>query len=167
MGKKFFSAAVICMAMLMLCSCNGNNSKTASEVSKLSGTSAAVSESSAKSESSEKSESSVKSESSAETERSEEQSESSDESHEGFTEQELADMEETDKRISDLTKSDEFQQADVSARMELAQALLTELAEEGLVKKGSVYAGGDTVSFQYSCGVLGGVMCREFDPMMN
>ena len=76
-------------------------------------------------------------------------------------------MEETDKRISDLTKSDEFQQADVSARMELAQALLTELAEEGLVKKGSVYAGGDTVSFQYSCGVLGGVMCREFDPMMN
>ena len=99
--------------------------------------------------------------------RTEEQSESSDESHEGFTEQELADMEETDKRISDLTKSDEFQQADVSARMELAQALLTELAEEGLVKEGSVYAGGDTVSFQYSCGVLGGVMCREFDPMMN
>ena len=46
---------------------------------------------------------------------------------------------------------------------------LNELADEGLVIRDSIFADedSDNVSFTYSCGVLGGVMLREWDPMMN
>ncbi|MBR2176273.1 MAG: hypothetical protein IJ861_04925 [Clostridia bacterium] len=87
-------------------------------------------------------------------------------SEEGLTEQELAYMAKTDSKISDLTNGDEFQNASLQERTALAKELLTELADEGLIKKDFTVSG-DMASFEYSCGVLGGIMLSEFDPMMN
>ena len=87
-------------------------------------------------------------------------------SEEGLTEQELADMAKTDSKISDLTNGDEFQNASLQERTALAKQLLTALADEGLIKKDFTVSDG-MASFEYSCGVLGGIMLREFDPMMD
>ena len=179
MGKKFFSAAVICISLLMLCSCNGGDNKTASNSSKVSDASLTVPESSVVPESSSAPESSVVPESSSAPESSEifERSDISDideepdssieESYEPFTEKELDDMSEVNDRISEFVERDEFKQADIKTRVGMAAEFLNTLADEGLVKKGSISASTDTVSYRYSSGVMGAVMCREFDPMYN
>ena len=161
MGKKFFSAAVICISLLMLCSCNGGDNKTASNSSKVSDASLTVSESAVVPESSEIFERSDISD------IDEEPDSSIEESYEPFTEKELDDMSEVNDRISEFVERDEFKQADIKTRVGMAAEFLNTLADEGLVKKGSISASTDTVSYRYSSGVMGAVMCREFDPMYN
>ena len=95
--------------------------------------------------------------------------ESESDEEEGFTDEELAGMSEAEKRISDALGTEEYKKASLDKKKEIALSVLNELADEGLVKKESifVYGGGNKISFQYSCGVLGGVMLTPFDPMMN
>ena len=167
MGKKFFSAAVICISLLMLCSCNGGDNKTASNSSKVSDASLTVSESSVVPESSSAPESSEIFERSDISDIDEEPDSSIEESYEPFTEKELDDMSEVNDRRSEFVERDEFKQADIKTRVGMAAEFLNTLADEGLVKKGSISASTDTVSYRYSSGVMGAVMCREFDPMYN
>ncbi len=88
-------------------------------------------------------------------------------SSQGFTEEELEQMNEVSERLGALTGSEAFRSAKVDKRAEMALELLNQLADEGLVIRQSIEHNNDTISFSYSCGVLGGVMLREWDPDMN
>ncbi len=76
-----------------------------------------------------------------------------------------------EKKISSVTGSEEFSNGDLETRRKLAMDALTELEEQGYVRKGTIYYDGyDSISFIYECceeGVLGGVMLREFAPDQN
>ena len=88
-------------------------------------------------------------------------------SSQGFTAEELEQMNEVSERLGALTGSEAFRSAKVDKRAEMALELLNQLADEGLVIRQSIEHNNDTISFSYSCGVLGGVMLREWDPAMN
>ncbi len=79
----------------------------------------------------------------------------------------IMNMSKVDNKISILCGSDEYTKADTDKKNKLAIALLTELENEGLIEKGSICSSNDIVSFEYAGGGLGGIMFREFDPMMN
>lgn len=89
------------------------------------------------------------------------------ESGEGFTEKELDDMETVDKAVSEWLKN--TQQMPRDERIEGAKKLLYELASEGYIKKYSIFFDDSNgmFSFEYSCGVCGGIKIDPFDPMMN
>lgn len=89
------------------------------------------------------------------------------ESFTGFTDKELDDMSAVDERVKELLDKEEYKSADPEKKSEMAEALLEELADEGLVQKGSICKSDDMISYRYSSGVLGGLMLRGFDPMMN
>lgn len=95
--------------------------------------------------------------------------ENMEESFVPFTEQELGDMETVGERLKALTDNEEYHSAPIDKRRTMAVELLNELADEGLVIKESISSseGYDTVSFRYSSGVLGGIMLKEWDPMIN
>ena len=95
--------------------------------------------------------------------------ENMEESFVPFTKQELADMETVGDRLRQLTDSEEYDKASLGERRKMAVDLLNELADEGLVIRESILApdDNDSVSFRYSSDVLGGIMLREWDPMMN
>ncbi len=95
------------------------------------------------------------------------ESEISDSSDKGFSEDELKKMSELDAKIQELIKSDEFESASLDERHIMAESFLNNCESEGLVKKGSIIAGDDSVSFQYESGVLGGISIKDFDPYMN
>lgn len=88
---------------------------------------------------------------------------------EGFTDRELSDMEEVDRRIAELMETKEFKKASLSGRKDLAENLLQELLDEGLINHSLIpeedYL--NTVSFEYNCNVLGGIMLEPFNPMFN
>ncbi|MBO5560028.1 MAG: hypothetical protein J6A07_00085 [Firmicutes bacterium] len=93
---------------------------------------------------------------------------------EQFTDSELSDMEEVDKVLAGMTNSDEFKALDTAQKQERAVEVLTELAEKGtqarphsLIIKQSIASTDDVVSFQYACGVNGGVMLKEFGTKFN
>lgn len=95
--------------------------------------------------------------------------EKAEESYEPFTDQELADMDTVGDRLRALTDSEVYNRASLEERRTMAVKLLNELADDGLVIRGSILAeeDNDSISFSYSSGVLGGIMLREWDPMMN
>ena len=93
---------------------------------------------------------------------------------EPFTDKELADIVAVDDAISEWISSDEYKNASIEERTELAVAFLTGLADNGteerpysLVDKESIFAEGYMVSFNYACGISGGIMVKEFDEYMN
>ena len=94
--------------------------------------------------------------------------------YEQFTDKELADMEAVDNAVSALTDSESYKALSVEQRKEKVTQLLNELADKGtadrnysLIKKDSIAFSDTMVSFEYNCGVSGGVMLKEFDPYMN
>ena len=95
--------------------------------------------------------------------------ENMEESYKPFTEQELADMETVGDRLKELTDSQEYNAASLAERRTMAVKLLNELSDEGLVIRESICApdDNDLVSFRYSSDVLGGIMLKEWDPMIN
>lgn len=86
---------------------------------------------------------------------------------EGLTDKDIADMEEVDKAISSLTESEDFKNGTLEEREKMSYDVINGLVEKGLVKEGSVVKSGDLICFQYSCGAGGGIMLKEFDPLMN
>lgn len=93
-----------------------------------------------------------------------------------LTEQELADMEAADEAIGALMQNPEYQKLTLTKKAETVQRLLMKLASEGtksvphpLIQPLSVRydESMQQFSFLYTCGVLGGVRLKPFDPMMN
>ena len=83
-------------------------------------------------------------------------------------------MEAVDNAIQDFLSTPEFKDADLDKKRDMAAAMLKDLAKNGtkdrpyiLVKEDTIYPGDTTVSFEYICGVVGGVMIKGFDPYMN
>ena len=73
-------------------------------------------------------------------------------------------------RIEEMTFSDAYMNGDLETRREMSLDLLHILENNGMIKKGSIEDSGDNISFTFDCseeGVLGGIMLREFDPIMN
>ena len=89
------------------------------------------------------------------------------EQSEGLSEKDLADMEKVGKRLEQFTGSPEYDSMTIEQRLAEGKKVLEELADEGLIIKESIYVYDANISFTYSCGVLGGLMVRGFDPMMN
>ena len=84
-----------------------------------------------------------------------------------FAEEELSRDEYVDTEISKITDSEEYKKSSYDERKTAIEQLLTELKEEKYIK--NVYYDKDSqmFTFQYSSGVLGGVMIKEFDSLMN
>lgn len=79
-------------------------------------------------------------------------------------------MSAAENRIQELCTSDEYKNSDTDGKRKQALELLNKLTDEGLIKKGSVYDSGDTISYTFNCsdeGVLGAIKLTDFDPMMN
>ena len=79
-------------------------------------------------------------------------------------------MSEASDRIKEVTTGYSYQKADTEARRTTILKLLHTLETDGLVKEGSIYDDGGTISFMYNCseeGVCGGIMIKDPDPMMN
>lgn len=95
------------------------------------------------------------------------ESASSESTEKGLTEEELDQMSQTEERISSLCKTEAYKNASVGQRAEMAKQLLNELADEGLVIRDSIAFHESNISFQYRCGVLGGMKLKEWDPNMN
>lgn len=75
---------------------------------------------------------------------------------------EAVSMQQADSAIRALTDSDAFDAMSDAARLAAAQQLLAELADARAILPGSVYydAPNAMLSYQYTCGVRGGVMLR-------
>ncbi len=93
---------------------------------------------------------------------------------EQFTDKELEDMQAVDDALQQLMSDDDFKNGTVDERKVIVTELLNKLADEGtedrpysLVIKDSIYAGDETLTFEYTCHISSGVMLKEFDPMMN
>ncbi len=91
-----------------------------------------------------------------------------DDAAETFSDTELDEMEAVDKAIQELLQSEDFNKLDIPQQAECMLILLNDIAENGagdftypLIKKRSIYYGGNgMISFEYSCGILGGVDLR-------
>ena len=93
---------------------------------------------------------------------------------EPFSDKELDDMEAADNAIIELTDSKEFKALSAEEKSEQMLSLLIELSEKGtadrpysLIDANSIYADGDMISYQYACGVGGGVKLTPFREYMN
>lgn len=81
----------------------------------------------------------------------------------------LENMHTAEERISELTNSQEYKDSNDEQKRSAVEKLLKELENEGLIEKGSIMYDDSQMmfSFQYKGGILGGIMLKEFDPMMN
>ena len=84
-----------------------------------------------------------------------------------FTEEELSRDEYVDTEISKITDSEEYKESSYDERKTDIEQLLTQLKREKYIR--NVYYDKDNqkFTFQYSSGVLGGVMIKEFDSLTN
>ena len=85
----------------------------------------------------------------------------------GFSDAELAAMQEVDQALANMIQSDVYAGMSEDERAVDVQQLLIALAKNGLVEEGSISYGSGMVNFRYSCGVMGGVRVRDFNPMEN
>lgn len=84
-----------------------------------------------------------------------------------FTEEELSRDEYVDTEISKITDNEEYKESSYDERKTDIEQLLTQLKREKYIR--NVYYDKDNqmFTFQYSSGVLGGVMIKEFDSLTN
>ncbi|MCH5192500.1 MAG: hypothetical protein J1F11_00960 [Oscillospiraceae bacterium] len=94
--------------------------------------------------------------------------------YESFSDKELYDMEAVDTAVSELMDSDGFNELSAKERSEQMLSLISELSEKGtpdrpysLIDPESIFADEDMISFQYACGVSGGVKLTPFSEYMN
>lgn len=80
-----------------------------------------------------------------------------------ITSGEAQQMQQADEAVAALTGSEEYGDMTVAARTQAAVEQLEQLAAQGLVRAGSIYAdeANGMVSFAYSCGVLGGILVDD------
>ena len=71
------------------------------------------------------------------------------------------------KKISILCGSEEYENADIDKKRQLALELLKTLEKDGLIESGSIFASDNEISYQYKGGGIGAIMLKDFDPMMN
>lgn len=84
-----------------------------------------------------------------------------------FTEEELSRDEYVDTEISKITDSEEYKESSYDDRKAAIEQILTKLKEEKYIKNDYYDKDSQMFTFQYSSGVLGGVMIKEFDSLMN
>lgn len=84
-----------------------------------------------------------------------------------FTEEEISKDEYVDTKIAEITASEEYKESSYDDRKTTIEQLLTQLKREKYIR--NVYYDKDNqmFTFQYSSGVLGGVMIKEFDSLTN
>ncbi|HAJ97127.1 MAG TPA: hypothetical protein DCO72_05275 [Ruminococcus sp.] len=82
---------------------------------------------------------------------------------EQFTDKELNDIEIVDKAVSEMLNSNDFQKLSPEKRVKFAEKRLHELEEQDYIKQGSIRTYELNISFEYSCGISGGMMPYQFD----
>lgn len=77
-----------------------------------------------------------------------------------LTSEDAAQMQLADDAVTALTESDEFAELDRSERLRAALDQVNELADSGLILPRSIFVDEENgmVSFEYTCGVLGGIL---------
>ena len=70
-------------------------------------------------------------------------------------------------RISEVTESEEYTSASVKEREKMVLPVLADLEDKGYIKNLYYDKDSKTFTFQYYNDVLGGVMIKDWDPMMN
>lgn len=91
-----------------------------------------------------------------------------DDTAETISDTELDEIEAVNNAIQELLQSEDFNKLDIPQQAERMLILLNDIAENGtedftypLIKKRSIcYGGNGMISFEYSCGNLGGVDLR-------
>lgn len=80
-----------------------------------------------------------------------------------LTSEDAAQMQLADDAVTALTESDEFAELDRSERLRAALDQVNELADSGLILPRSIFVDEENgmVSFEYTCGVLGGILVDE------
>lgn len=80
-----------------------------------------------------------------------------------LTSEDAAQMQLADDAVAALTESDEFAELDRSERLRAALDQVNELADSGLILPRSIFVDEENgmVSFEYTCGVLGGILVDE------
>lgn len=84
-----------------------------------------------------------------------------------FTEEELSRDEYVDTEISKITDSEEYKESSYDERKTDIEQLLTQLKREKYIRNAYYDKDNQMFTFQYSSGVLGGVMIKEFDSLTN
>lgn len=70
-------------------------------------------------------------------------------------------------RISEVTDSEEYNSASIEEREKMVLPVLADLEDRGYIKNLYYDKDSKTFTFQYYNDVLGGVMIKDWDPMMN
>ena len=70
-------------------------------------------------------------------------------------------------RVEEFTGREEYKAMTLAQKRAAGEKLLKELAAEGLVKEGSIEVSDDCISYRFSSGVVGIIMLRESEPMLN
>ena len=80
-----------------------------------------------------------------------------------LTSEDAAQMQLADDAVTALTESDKFAELDRSERLRAALDQVNELADSGLILPRSIFVDEENgmVSFEYTCGVLGGILVDE------
>ena len=86
---------------------------------------------------------------------------------EPFSDKEKADMEYVQQAITETLSTLKYSNADINKRADIVLDLLNDMADEGKIIKESICLNDDGISYQYSCGVNGGVMLKDFDDEFN
>lgn len=72
-----------------------------------------------------------------------------------------------DTKVHEITDSEEYSNASIEEREQMIGPLLKDLEKLGYIKNLYYDKDSETFTFQYYSGVLGGVMIKEWNPMMN
>ena len=84
-----------------------------------------------------------------------------------FSKDELELMDEVNHRISDISDSKEFREANLQDRYIMMNNLLSKLQEEELIKDLSYDEVNFLFSFKYANGISGGMMIKDFSTYIN
>lgn len=82
-----------------------------------------------------------------------------------FTDNDLANMSEVDKRIGAVIRTRKYDKSDSSSKGKMVRSILYELRDEGLID--GITSSNGMVGYTHKCGVLGGVQLEDFDSRMN
>ncbi len=84
-----------------------------------------------------------------------------------LTDKELEDMQYVDDKIEQLSSSQEYKEMSIEEKATEMEKLLKDLKEKKYIKDYNYSSDNYLFSYEYECGVLGGIMLKDFDPMLN
>lgn len=88
-------------------------------------------------------------------------------SENSFTDKEIGDMEYVDNEIKHLSSNDEYKEMSFENQVIEMEKVLKKLKEKQYIKYYVYSSDNYPFSFEYTCGVLGGVMMKDFDSILN